>query len=143
MRLSFDGETGPYCQYAVVRARNIFRKAAEQEASFRIEQLAGVEDSAVAALLQEPGGDDLWEVILLASVLDYEVRAAVSAQEPALVAKHAFELSQAFNLFYHRHRILSEVDAARKRLLLQISLLVERQLVSTLGLLGIEAPEKM
>jgi arginyl-tRNA synthetase len=141
--LSFDGETGPYCQYAVVRARNIFRKAAEQDANFHIEQLSDAPDSDAAKYLNAPAGDDLWGLVLLSTLLDYEVGAAVQAQEPALVAKYAFELSQAFNLFYHRHRILSEVDPARKRLLLQISLLVERQLVATLGLLGIEAPEKM
>ena len=141
--LSFDGETGPYCQYAVVRARNIFRKAAEQDPMFHVEQLVETGDSAAAEHLKEPAGNDLWEVVLLSALLDYEVRAAVVAQEPALVAKYAFELSQAFNLFYHRHRILSEPDPARKRLLLQISLLAERQLVATLDLLGIEAPEKM
>ena len=69
--------------------------------------------------------------------------AAVAAREPAFIAKYAFELAQAFNLFYHRHRILSEPDPARKAFLLRVSRLVERQLVAALDLLGIEAPEKM
>jgi len=142
--LSFEGETGPYCQYAVVRARNIFRKAAEADSGFRIEQLdAPLTTADHAVFLKEPAGNDLWEVVLLSGQLDFEVNAAVAAQEPAFLAKYAFELSQAFNLFYHHHHILSEPDPARKMFLLRLSRLVERQLVAALDLLGIAAPEKM
>jgi arginyl-tRNA synthetase len=143
--LSFDGETGPYCQYAVVRARNIFRKAtAEQQPDFRGETLDQPgEAGVVAELLKGPAGDDFWRLVLLAGSLDHSVAAAVALQEPAFVAKYAFELSQAFNFFYHRHHILSEEDAAKKMFLLRLSRLVERQLVTALGLLGIVAPEKM
>ena len=81
--------------------------------------------------------------MLLAGSLDAQVAAAVGAQEPAFIAKYAFELAQAFNLFYHKHHILSEPDAARKAFLLRLSKLVERQLVAALDLLGIESPEKM
>jgi len=142
--LSFDGETGPYCQYAVVRARNIFRKEAERQPDFRMAALDEPgEAAAVEKLLKGAGGDDFWQLLLLAGSLDHSVAAAVGAQEPAFVAKYAFELSQAFNLFYHRHHILSEEDAAKKMFLLRLSRIVERQLVSALGLLGIAAPEKM
>jgi arginyl-tRNA synthetase len=142
--LSFDGETGPYCQYAVVRARNIFRKLAEQQPDFRTETLDQPGDAgALAELLKGPVGDDIWGLVLLAGSLDHSVAVAVGAQEPAFLAKYAFELSQAFNLFYHRHRILSEAEPARKAFLLRLSRLVERQLVTALDLLGIEAPEKM
>src|SRR5262249_45948749 len=97
--LSFEGETGPYCQYAVVRARNIFRKMAEQQADFRIETLDAAGDIAGdAAILAAPAGDDLWELVLLAGSLDAQVRVAISAEEPAFVAKYAFELAQGFNL---------------------------------------------
>jgi arginyl-tRNA synthetase len=148
--LSFEGETGPYCQYAVVRARNIFRKAAEQNPDFRVDELFGSRDADAAAreLAGSPGGvkssgDELWELALLAASLDSQVAAAVSAQEPAFIAKYAFELSQAFSLFYHHHHVLSEADPARKTFLLQLSRLVELQLVAALDLLGITAPEKM
>jgi arginyl-tRNA synthetase len=142
--LSFDGETGPYCQYAVVRARNIFRKAAEQDPAFRAEALDQPGDpNAIAELLKGPAGDDVWNLVLLAGSLDYSVAAAVAVQEPAFIAKYAFELSQAFNIFYHHHHILSEEDASRKAFLLRLSKLVERQLVTALDLLGIVAPEKM
>ena len=147
--LSFEGETGPYCQYAAVRARNIFRKMAEQQPDFSLAQLddatpdKSLDEASLKDLLQAGAGDDLWELALLAGSLDAQVATALSAQEPAFVAKYAFELAQAFNLFYHRHHILSEANAAKRDFLLRLSRLVERQLVTALDLLGIEAPEKM
>jgi arginyl-tRNA synthetase len=143
--LSFEGETGPYCQYAAVRARNIFRKAAEQKLEhFSLAQLdlAG-DEASLKELLKAGEGDDLWELALLAGSLDAQVTTALSAQEPAFVAKYTFELAQAFNLFYHHHHVLSEADPAKRLFLLRLSRLVERQLVTALDLLGIEAPEKM
>jgi arginyl-tRNA synthetase len=143
--LSFEGETGPYCQYATVRARNIFRKMAEQQPDFSLAKLddSAGEESSLKELLKPGEGDDLWEVALLAGSLDAQVTTALSAQEPAFLAKYTFELAQAFNLFYHRHHILSEANTAKRDFLLRLSRLVERQLVTALGLLGIEAPEKM
>jgi arginyl-tRNA synthetase len=142
--LSFEGETGPYCQYAVVRARNIFRKLAEQDPAYPAEKLASLVDSAaLTRMLAAPEGDDLWELGLLAGLLGSTVAGAVQVQEPAILAKYAFQLAQAFNLFYHKHHILSEADAQKKALLLTLAQLVERQLVTALRLLGIEAPEKM
>jgi arginyl-tRNA synthetase len=142
--LSFEGETGPYCQYAAVRARNIFRKMADQQADFSLAQLDDAVDEAVAKEFLKTGErDDLWELALLAGSLDAQVTASLSAQEPAFVAKYAFELAQGFNLFYHRHHILSETNIAKRNFLLRLSRLVERQLVTALDLLGIEAPEKM
>ncbi len=149
--LSFEGETGPYCQYAVVRARNIFRKWAEQVASslpgpvregFGIEvpQMTG---EGAELFLKGPDGDEFWELALLAGALDWHASAAVNSQEPAFVAKYAFQLGQAFNNFYHRHHILSEENAVRKAFLLVLTKQIELQLVATLKLLGIEAPEKM
>ncbi|HVB34666.1 MAG TPA: arginine--tRNA ligase [Patescibacteria group bacterium] len=142
--LSFEGETGPYVQYAIVRARNIFRKLLEQEPGFPLDRLdAMVPAEARAALLAGPAGDDFWELVLLAGSLGSQVATAAASQEPAFVAKFAFQLAQAFSVFYHRHRILSEPDAVRKAFLLELAALVERQLVAALDLLGIESPEKM
>ncbi len=141
--LSFEGETGPYCQYAVVRARNIFRKLRDEQPDFEITSLGNVDAAAAAELFSGPDGNAYWDVAFLAASLDTQIDAAVGAQEPAFVAKYAFQLAQAFNLFYHHHHILTESDAAKKRFLLQLSRLVEIQLVSALELLGIESPEKM
>jgi arginyl-tRNA synthetase len=141
--LSFEGETGPYCQYAVVRARNIFRKLLEQQPDFKISSLDNVDASAAAELFAGSDGNAFWEMTFLAGSLDTQIDAAVGAQEPAFIAKYAFQLAQAFNLFYHHHHILTESDPEKKTFLLQLSRLVEIQLVAALELLGIESPEKM
>ena len=136
--LSFEGETGPYCQYAVVRIRGIRRKGAEAGATS-----VAILESTAASLLGAPEGDGLWELLLQAGSLDVAVDAAIGGQEPAFVAKYAFQLAQAFNLFYHQHHILSEADEQKRAFLVRLTEIVEKQLVLALGLLGIEAPEKM
>ena len=136
--LSFEGETGPYCQYAVVRIRGIRRKAVETLGAHR-----ELTRETVCDLLRAPEGVGLWELLLLAGSLDYAVDAMIGAQEPAFLAKYAFQLAQTFNNFYHKHHILSEPDELRRAFLLSLSELVETQLVRALSLMGIEAPEKM
>ncbi len=149
--LSFEGETGPYCQYAVVRIRGIRRKGAERSPDMtsdaniaeaaRILEMASRE--GVLKFFEPPNESDLWELVLAAGSLDYAVDAAIATQEPAFVAKYAFQLAQAFNLFYHKHHILSEADEQKRAFLLRLTELVEAQLVRALSLLGIEAPERM
>jgi arginyl-tRNA synthetase len=141
--LSFEGETGPYCQYAVVRARNILRKLREQQPDFNLASLNSVNQALAERSFSETGGNTLWEMVLLAGSLGTQIEAAAGAQEPAFIAKYAFQLAQAFNLFYHHHRVLTEEDDAKKTFFLQLGRLVELQLVSALQLLGIESPEKM
>jgi arginyl-tRNA synthetase len=137
--LSFEGETGPYCQYAVVRIRGIWRKGADRQNVAN----SALTPEALASILDGTQGDDLWELALLAGSLGARVEAALKSQEPAFVAKYCFELSQTFNNFYHKHHILSEADSVRKEFLLALCAIVESQLVSALELLGIEAPERM
>ncbi|HEU0369040.1 MAG TPA: DALR anticodon-binding domain-containing protein, partial [Candidatus Acidoferrum sp.] len=151
--LSFEGETGPYCQYAVVRIRGIRRKGAEQisEPTSAQEKLLRDGSGALAELESIDAGKFLnaqesvavWELLLQAGSLDHAADAAISAQEPAFVAKYAFQLAQAFNNFYHKHHILSEPDAEKRSFLLGLTEVVERQLIRALSLLGIQAPERM
>jgi arginyl-tRNA synthetase len=136
--LSFEGETGPYCQYAVVRIRGIRRKGLETGAT-KVE----VKQETAGQFLAGADGIGLWELLLAAGSLGYAVEAAIATQEPAFVAKYAFQLAQAFNLFYHQHHILSEVDEQKRAFLLRLTEIVESQLARALGLLGIESPEKM
>lgn len=136
--LRAEGETGPYCQYAVVRIRGIRRKGAES-----FERRPAVRGEALQGFLNGPEGADFWELLLLIGSLDYAVAAAIGAQEPAFVTKYAFQLAQAFNNFYHKHHILSEPDEQKRAFLLGLTELVARRLVQALGLLGIETPEKM
>jgi arginyl-tRNA synthetase len=146
--LSFEGETGPYVQYAVVRVNGILRKSAEQQPEFEGQDttnLLRIESGEidVSRFLAAPAGDDLWELVLLAGSLDARIDATVAAQEPAFLARYAFELAQAFNVFYHKHHILKEEDAEKRVFLLRLTSLVREQLVTVLGLMGITAPEKM
>ncbi len=137
--LSFEGETGPYCQYAVVRIRGIRRKGAETVAGSRVV----VNAETAAKFLTGADSAVLWELLLAVGSLDAAVDAAITAQEPAFLAKYAFQLAQGFNNFYHKHHILSEGDAEKRAFLLAMTEIVERELVRVLELLGIEAPEKM
>ena len=136
--LSFEGETGPYCQYAVVRIRGIRRKAVEAGAT-QVEATP----VTVREVLGGSEGLGLWELLVLAGSLDQAVDATIAAQEPAFLAKYAFQLAQELSNFYHKHHILSEADEQKRSFLLQLTELVEAQLVRALSLLGIEAPEKM
>ena len=138
--LSFEGETGPYVQYAIVRAANIFRKAGVSEA----EALAQLPPSeALAALLGGEDGASLWETWVAVSRLSALIEQAISTAEPAILTKYAFTLAQQFNNFYHRHHILNEPDATRRALLLATAAVARREMVRALAYLGIEAPTVM
>jgi len=143
--LSFEGETGPYVQYAVVRVNGIVRKGLERLGDRDRETLRQIESGTieVGRFVAGAANDDLWDLVLLAGSLDERVASAVGAQEPAFLARYGFELAQAFNIFYHKHHILSEEDAEKRAFLLRLSEFVKDQLVRTLHLLGIEAPERM
>jgi arginyl-tRNA synthetase len=138
--LSFEGETGPYVQYAIVRASAIFRKADVTES----EALAAVPTAKeLAPLLATDEGTSLWETWIAASRLTVLLEQTISSAEPALLTKFAFTLAQQFNNFYHRHNILKETDPTRKALLLATAAVAKRELVRALWYLGIEAPAVM
>ena len=134
--LSFEGETGPYAQYAVVRASNIFRKGGMDAETF-------VGDLSVEVLRGFLAADELWALWLAASKTAYVIDQCIATTEPAYLAKHVFQLAQLFNTFYHRYPILSEEDEARKKFLLATAAVVRRELVRALGVMGIEAPRAM
>jgi arginyl-tRNA synthetase len=141
--LSFDGETGPYIQYSVVRANSIFRKLTDAGIAPSAAALRDVASERLNELLGGEAGDDLWSLVYLASRLDEVIRGAVVSLEPAVVAKWAFQLAQRFNLFYHHYHILSEADADRRALMVAITASVREKLIAALDVLGIEAPERM
>ena len=136
--LSFEGETGPYIQYAIVRASNIFRKAGTTEET----ALAAVADLDLSALAGEDG-TSLWETWLLASRLTVLIEQAIATAEPAYLARYAFQLAQQFNNFYHRHHVLTEQVPNRRALLLATAAVARREMVRALAYLGIESPPVM
>ena len=141
--LSFEGETGPYAQYAVVRATSIFRKAGLDPDGFGPDNASRVSAEQFAKYLSGEAGNEIWELWLAASKTAYLVEQCIATTEPAYLAKHAFQLAQLFNYFYHRHPILSEVDEDRKKFLLATVAVVRRELIRTLDVLGITVPPVM
>ena len=137
--LSFEGETGPYAQYAAVRARNILRKLEERGEA--VPDFA--QELSCEAMARQLRSEDFWQVLLAASKADSAVARAVTAGEPAHVAKYAFQLAQAFNNFYHQYPIIHEENREKKVFLLWMTDFFHRQLERTCGILGIQIPEYM
>ena len=151
--LSFEGETGPYAQYAVVRASNIFRKGGLDPNSFCRDADGRVSSSVsntfaesaetFSGYLAGESANDIWELWVAASQTSYIVRQSIATTEPAYLAKHAFRLAQLFNTFYHRYPILSEANEGRKRFFLTTVAVVRRELIRVLNVMGIGVPPVM
>ncbi|HZD51391.1 MAG TPA: arginine--tRNA ligase [Silvibacterium sp.] len=137
--LSFEGETGPYIQYAVVRTRSIFRKG-DTTAERALADMAGVD---AAPYLSGEDADAIWQIWLRAAKTALLLEQCIATAEPAYLARHAFQLAQDFSNFYRRHHILTEADPARKKFLLATAAVTQRELIRSLDWLGISAPEVM
>ena len=142
--LSFEGETGCFCQYSAVRANSIFRKLDENNSVESSERrLLACEFSEINAILSSETGTDIWSMAILASRLDETVHQAATANEPAILAKYTFTLAKAFNLFYHNHKIIAETDDTKRAVLVVVADMARRSLTAALDTLGIEVPVKM
>jgi arginyl-tRNA synthetase len=140
--LSFEGETGPYAQYAAVRAANIFRKSGQNVQDFA--KMHGAEDSSRYLNADNShDSNDIWDLWLTASRTSNVVAQCIATNEPAHLAKHAFQLAQKFNSFYHHYPILQEADEGRKNFLLSTVAVVHRELTRVLAVMGIQVPEAM
>jgi arginyl-tRNA synthetase len=142
--LAFTGETGPYLQNAVVRARNIFGKL-EGEGHPVQALLARARSVDLGAFLGGAEGDEAWALLLLMARSEEVVEQAIRAQDVALVAKHAFAVAQAFHSYYQKpaHSVLhAESEDARACRTLLVDAFV-RQMAVLLDLLGIPVPERM
>ena len=124
--VSFEGETGPYVQYAYARIQSILRKA----------NFTPSTDATYS--LSDP---ESWEIIKLLQDFSRVVKRAAENYDPSLIAKYAINLAQAFNKYYAHTRILDESPERDSRLALSYSTAVV--LREALRLLGVEAPEKM
>jgi arginyl-tRNA synthetase len=146
--LLFEGETGPYCQYAAVRTNSIFRKLGNETvaaAETLMKEVAG--DAAlqarVAEVLSGESGTDIWSLLMLTQQLEDVIAQCRNSAEPANLAKYTFSLAKAFSRFYHDHRILTEPDEVRRGVLIAVTQIVRTKLTAALGILGINVPEKM
>jgi arginyl-tRNA synthetase len=150
--LAFEGESGPYCLYAVVRANSIFRKlGAEAVASAEkvfhavttIEGTDGKTLEQVSQILEGEGSDEIWSLMILAARFEEAVTQSAAQAEPAYLAKYVFNLARSFNLFYHHHKIIQEKDEVRRAVLIAVTDFTRRQLTTALATLGIEVPDRM
>jgi arginyl-tRNA synthetase len=146
--LSFEGETGPYCQYAAVRANSIFRKLDKElvaGAILFIQDATSTTDAGkkISEVFADEAGTEIWSLIMLAEQLDQVIAQAAASAEPANLAKFTFALARAFNLFYHRHRIISEEDETKRAVLIAVADITRRRLTAALATLGIDVPERM
>ena len=141
--LSFEGETGPYAQYAVVRATSIFRKAGFDPDTFFRDAAGNISAADLANSLSGEAANEIWELWLASSKTSSVIDQCIATTEPAYLAKHVFQLGQLFNTFYHRHPILSESNEKRKQFLLATVAVVRRELIRCLAVMGITVPPVM
>ena len=134
--VNFEGDTGPYLQYSLVRAGNIFCKLEEKG-------IAAEADRSAGASAKAEWEDDLWALILDAASTREVAERAVQSLEPSTLARHAFSLAQAFNQFYHRHPIVQEEDAALRNRRIAVARIFQREMSRLLDLLGIPEPGRM
>jgi arginyl-tRNA synthetase len=141
--LSFEGESGPYLQYAVVRANNIFAKLQEREGVSERDVLARLTSTPPDALLGADDDHELWNLVLEASRLDEIVEQVVRSLEFAVLAKYAFGVAQMFNGFYHKAPILNEERENVRLWRAAAVVFFRQQLTRVLDLMGIEVPQRM
>ncbi|HEY0514487.1 MAG TPA: arginine--tRNA ligase [Thermoanaerobaculia bacterium] len=135
--LSFEGESGPYLQYSLVRAKNIRRRLQQEGIA------ADVVSEEVLAIPHELWSEDLWDLILEVAQTGETVEKATETLELSLVARHALEIAQRFNALYHRHPILQEKDPQLRAARLATVQIFRRGLETLGELLGVPIPEKM
>jgi arginyl-tRNA synthetase len=134
--LNFEGDSGPYLQYAVVRLNSILKKAAAAD----LDMAAG---AAGLASLPEGERDLYWELILHLSLLEIQVEFALQNHELSSLATFAYGLCQKFNHYYHLFPVLAEPDPVLRSLRLGLVLLFKNKIEAILSLLGIEIPGRM
>ncbi len=137
--LSFEGETGPYAQYAAMRARRILHKVRERGITIPdFRQALNAESMG-----RQLAGEDFWQLLLAASRAEAAIEKAAGSCEPSHVARYAFQLAQAFSTFYQDYRVVDETDEERRTFLLWMTDYFRAQLERTLAVLGIEVPQYM
>jgi arginyl-tRNA synthetase len=144
--LSFQGESGPYIQYAIVRINNIFRKLQDRDGLDEAALLAPLATTPAGELTGD-NGHELWSLVLEAARLDEVVEQVVASLEFSVLAKYAFGLAQAFNAFYNLHpsrsSVLNEEREDVRRWRAAAVIYLRNQLTRALDLMGIAVPARM
>jgi len=142
--LSFEGETGPYLQYTLVRINSIFNKL-EKRKNIKKQDIPSKLISRKLNLdaLSDKESNDFWELILYASKLDEEVLHSITSLEFLHLAKFTFNLSQKFNTFYHKYSIIQEKDESLRNIRILTLYYIHKVLKKALNLMGIPQLERM
>jgi arginyl-tRNA synthetase len=127
---SFEGNTGPYILYTVVRIKSILRKAADEALNN-------------SSMILEPSGDTERDLMLKLSKFNEVMDLSFKDRAPNRICEYVYDVSNLFNKFYHENKIISEEDAKRKLSWINLITLTKNILETCLDLLGIEAPDKM
>lgn len=134
--LAFEGDTGPYLQYTLVRINSILRKLADGDA-------AAAERKLSVAVLEDKEYDILYEILLHVSLLETQVELAIKNSEISIIANYTYTLCQKANHYYHLFPIIAEKNLEIKHIRLSLILLVKNKLEKLLAVMGIPVPEKM
>jgi len=144
--LSFEGETGPYCQYAAVRTNSIFRKLGPELVEQAVKLISDAnpdDEKRISGILAGDDGTEIWSLVLMAERLDEVIQQCKVSAEPANLAKYTFTLAKAFSRFYQKYHIKQEEDRLRQAVLIVVTQIIRRQLQAALDILGINVPTQM
>jgi arginyl-tRNA synthetase len=141
--LSFEGETGPYLQYSVVRACNILRKIEEREGRTPDDLTPAIDTADWSFLEDSEEGDAYWDILYSGLQFRSRVRQAVETLELPTLARACFQWAQKFNAYYHRYPVIQEKDPGRKAARMLLVFLYREQMREALQTLGVEVPERM
>ncbi len=134
--LNFEGDSGPYLQYSMVRLNSILKKTVPAD-------LEAAAAPGSMALLPEKEKELYWEIALHLSLLEIQVEFALANHEISSLAAYAYGLCQRFNHYYHLFPILAEKDPAIRCLRLALVLMFRDKVGQLLSVLGIDIPERM
>lgn len=141
--LNFEGETGPYLQYSLVRANSIFRKLKENNI-FHEEKVGElISDGISLEHLSQKELADFWDIVVYASIFEEEVIHSINSLEFSYLAKFAFNLSQKFNTYYHQYPILHEENKKLRKIRILTVYYIKEILKKALDLMGIPQPKRM
>jgi len=141
--LNFEGETGPYLQYATVRSESIFRKLSERDFDMKKVPVQKFLDALELLAEKDQESEDSWNIIREITKLKSIVAITLRSMEISYFAKFVFQLTQTFNNYYHKYPILHEPDERRKNLRIAVIDLFRSVMQTNLQLLGIPVPPRM
>jgi arginyl-tRNA synthetase len=141
--LNFEGDSGPYLQYAAVRANNLFQKMGLGRAERPLAPPVALTEGEGFRALDAEESAELWSLAFAASRLPQVAEQVRRTEEPAFLARFTLALAQKFNAFYHRYPIKQEPDPHQQAMRLFVADLFRRQMSRALELMGIPVPARM